>query len=354
MAKHGGNIDKFYRKHGFYPLDFSANISPLGMPGGVKNALMDAAAGAAVYPDPECTLLREAIAKNLSDVVGETIFPEQVYCGNGAADLIYRLVYGIRPVKALLPAPCFLEYEAALQQVDAEIVYYETSEKDQFRIKEDILDQITEDIELVFITQPNNPTGAFCDMALLHDIMQRCSDVGARLVVDECFMEFVKDPAEHTMLPCVVDNNLVILKSFTKAFGMAGVRLGYLVTRDEMLIDILKRVGAPWSVSYLAQKAGIAALREDEFIGNLGEMIADGRKQLETGLKELGIRVIPGEANYLLLYCEKENFKKLLEEKGILIRTCIDYHGLGMGWYRIAVRKPEDNQKLLDACKEIL
>ena len=354
MAKHGGNIEKFKRKYGYYPLDFSSNISCLGMPGGVKNALMDAAGKAVGYPDPECYLLREAIASYVSGVVGDQVFPEQIYCGNGAADLIYRLVYAIKPVKALLPVPSFLEYEAALQQVDCEIIYYETKEKNQFRIQEDILDAITDGVEMVFITQPNNPTGAFCDMNLLHDIMYRCSDVGARLVVDECFMEFVREPAEHTMLPCVIDNNLVILKSFTKAYGMAGVRLGYLVTRDEMLIDILKRVGAPWSVSSMAQAAGIAALHEDEFIGNLGELVAEARAKLENGLRELGLRVIPGEANYVLFYTKKKDFKKKLEERGILIRTCIDYRGLGTGWYRVAVRKVEDNDKLLAAIKEVM
>lgn len=354
MAKHGGNIEKFKRKYGGYPLDFSANLSPLGMPGGVRNALMDAAAKASEYPDPECMALREAIARYVSNTVGAPVYPEQIYCGNGAVDLIYRLVYAIKPEKALLPTPCFLEYEEALQQVDCEIVYYETSEKDQFRIKEDILDQLVGGIELVFITQPNNPTGAFCDMELLHDIMIRCSEIGARLVVDECFMEFVRDPAEHTMLPEVVENNLVILKSFTKAYGMAGVRLGYLVTRDEMLIDILKRVGAPWSVSTLAQAAGIAALHEDEFIGNLGELIADERKVMEAGLRELGIRVIPSEANFLLIHTTFPDFKKRLEEKGILIRTCIAYHGLGEGWYRVAIRKHDENQRLLQACKEVL
>ncbi len=354
MAKHGGNIERFKRKYGGYPLDFSANISPLGMPGGVRNALMDAAQESVDYPDPDCTMLREAIARTMTEVVGETVFPEQIYCGNGAADIIYRLVYAIRPERALVVTPSFSEYEAALQQVEAEMVYYETSEKDMFRIKPDILDVITEGMEMVFITQPNNPTGAFCDMELLHDLMVRCSEVGARLVVDECFMEFVRDPAAHTMLPCVTDDNLVILKSFTKAYGMAGVRLGFMVTRDEMLIDIVKRVGAPWSVSTLAQKAGIAALHEDEFIGNLGEMIADGRKQLEEGLRELGIRVIPGEANFLLIYTRCENFKRKLEEKGILIRSCNDFRGLGEGWYRIAVKKPEENAQFIAACKEVL
>ena len=354
MAKHGGNIEKYKNKYGCYPLDFSSNISPLGMPGGVRSALMDAAADSVAYPDPECMKLREAIAKDITDAIGHPVYAEQIYCGNGAVDLIYRLVYGIRPEKAVLVSPSFLEYEEALQQVDCEIDYYQTAEKDQFRIKEDILDHIKTGVELVFITQPSSPAGAFCDMQLLHDIMIRCSEVGARLVVDECFMEFVREPAEHTMLPCILEDNLVILKSFTKVYGMAGVRLGYLVTRDEMLIDILKRVGAPWSVSTMAQAAGLAALRDNEFIGNLGEVIADGRKQLEAGLRDLGIRVIPSEANYMLIYTKKKDFKPLLEQKGILIRSCRDFRGLGEGWYRSAVRRPEDNERLTQACKEVM
>ena len=93
---------------------------------------------------------------------------------------------------------------------------------------------------------------------------------------------------------------------------------------------------------------------DNEFIGNLGEIIADGRRQLEAGLRDLGIRVIPSEANYMLIYTKKKDFKPLLEQKGILIRSCRDFRGLGEGWYRIAVRKAEDNQKLLDACKEVV
>lgn len=346
---HGGDWAGFAAEYGTMPLDFSANISPLGLPEGVRRAIAEAAAAQDRYPDPLCRDLCAAIGQSRG------LPGDWVLCGNGAADLIWRLALAQKPRRALITAPTFAEYAAALESVGCEVEQVQLCPEQDFSLQEEFLDRIRPGIDLVLLCEPNNPTGRTTRPGLLQRILEVCSDNGALLVLDECFNEFLDDPDAHTLEGKLESHpNLLILKAFTKWYAMAGVRLGYALCRDTHLLGRMRAAGQPWAVSGLAQAAGLAALGEEEYSRQLHALIAAQRPRMVAGLAALGCRVISGQANYLLFYHDHPDLVPALRKKGVLLRDCSNYPGLGPGWYRCAVRSAEENQAFLQAVKEVL
>lgn len=345
---HGGDWAGYQAEYGHQPLDFSANISPLGLPEGIQKAIIEAIPAADRYPDPLCRELTAAIARK------ENIPETYCLCGNGAADLIFRVAGAAKPKKALLTAPCFAEYKQALDMVDCETEHYFLQEERDFRLDADFLECIKDDTDMVFLCEPNNPIGVTTDRELLLQILEKCGEVGAILVLDECFNDFLDEPEMHTLKPELTDYpNLLIMKAFTKMYAMAGVRLGYCLCSDEELLETMRQAGQPWAVSSLAQAAGLAALREDAYVERVRRLIQKERTYLKEQLKGFGLRVIDGEANYILFQSKKELVQPM-GEKGILLRSCGNYKGLDDTWFRIAVRTHAENERLILAMKEVL
>ena len=345
---HGGDWAGYETEYGEMPLDFSANVSPLGLPDRVRAAVIESLGSAGNYPDPLCRALRSAIAG------AERVEPGWCLCGGGAADLIYRAVLAKRPRRALVTAPTFAEYETALALAGCETAHYPLREADSFSLGRDVLDWITPGTDMVFLCQPNNPTGRTIPRPLLTAVLEQCREVSALLVADECFCDFLDDPDAYTLKGLLGEYpNLLILKAFTKLYAMAGLRLGYCLCSDAALLDAMGRAGQPWAVSGPAQAAGIAALKETEYVRMVRTLIAEERPQLAGELTRLGFRVIPGEANYLLFFSPKPLLEPL-RQRGILIRDCRNYRGLGEGWYRTAVRGRTDNLRLAAALEEIM
>lgn len=333
-------------------LDFSANINPLGTPEKVRAAAAGALERMDCYPDSRCRKLTQELSAYLD--VGQ----EKILFGNGAADLLYTLVFAEKPKRAVVAVPTFSEYEQALRAVDCEIASYSLYKEGQFRLQEDCLDLLTEDTDIVFLCSPNNPTGQSIRRELLEQILMRCVQYGIRMVVDECFCEFLEQPERATMQPFVCAPGfpqLVIVRAFTKLYAMPGLRLGYVLCSDTVLLERMQQVRQPWGVSQAAQEAGIAALhveQEQDWSARTRDYVTAERKKLEKGLKQLGVVYFPSEANYLLLWSEKDLFHLLLAE-GILVRDCRNYEGLEKGYYRIAVRTKEENMRLLAALENI-
>ena len=350
ILTHGGDWAGFAARYGAETplLDCSANVSPLGLPAGVAAALSACVTRCSRYPDPLCRALSGAIGE------AEGVPAGWVLCGNGAADLIWRAALALKPARALVTAPTFAEYQAALEAAGCRVEVFRLEEKKDFVLDESFLDALEPGVGMVFLCEPNNPTGRTSPRPLLEKILARCRAIGAVLVVDECFGDFLEDPAAHTLKGCLgAYPNLVILKAFTKIYGMAGVRLGYLLGSDEDLLDRLRRAGQPWAVSTPAQEAGLAALKETEYVRQVRALIAQERPVLAAGLRALGCRVVEGEANYLLFRCETPLIEPL-RQRGILLRSCGNYEGLDDAWYRTAVRTGPENARLLGALKEVL
>lgn len=345
---HGGDWAGYRAEFGCDALDFSANVSPLGLPTGVAAAITNALPTADRYPDPLCRELRAALAG------AEGVPADWILCGNGAADLIFRLALAVRPRRALLPAPTFAEYEAALQTVGCAVQRVFLREENEFAVTEEFIDAVTPETDIVFLCQPNNPTGQVTPPALVERLVRRCAECGAVLVVDECFLDFLPDRDAWTAKQLLRDApQLVILKAFTKLYAMAGVRLGYALCGDATLLEKMRGAGQPWAVSSLAQAAGLAALQETAYAGAVRALIAEQRPRMAAGLRALGLRVMDGQANYLLFRATPD-FGEKLRRRGAVVRSCANYPGLDAAWYRTAVRTAEENTRLLQIMGEIL
>lgn len=345
---HGGDWAGYRAEFGCDALDFSANVSPLGLPAGVAAAITNALPTADRYPDPLCRELRAALAG------AEGVPADWILCGNGAADLIFRLALAVRPRRALLPAPTFAEYEAALQTVGCAVQRVFLREENEFAVTEEFIDAVTPETDIVFLCQPNNPTGQVTPPALVERLVRRCAECGAVLVVDECFLDFLPDRDAWTAKQLLRDApQLIILKAFTKLYAMAGVRLGYALCGDAALLEKMRGAGQPWAVSSLAQAAGLAALQETVYAGAVRALIAEQRPRMAVGLRALGLRVMDGQANYLLFRATPD-FGEKLRRRGAVVRSCANYPGLDAAWYRTAVRTAQENTRLLQIMGEIL
>ena len=225
--------------------------------------------------------------------------------------------------------------------------------EDDFRVTEEFLSHLDPAPDLVFLCQPNNPTGQPVDRALLEAVLQRCESAGSILVLDECFVSLLDDGPSYTMKGRLDSPNLFLLKAFTKTYAMAGLRLGYCLCSNETLLAEMARCGQPWSVSTVAQAAGIAALQETAYVERLHRLIAAERPQLAAGLRDCGCTVLGSRANFVF-FSARPGLDAALRQKGILIRSCANYHGLDETYYRVAVRTAPDNEKLLAAVSQCM
>ena len=350
MGQHGGDIyseeiQKQIAKEDRKFLDFSANINPLGMPAGVRLAVMEALDKAEHYPDPESRKLKHALAEY------HEVPEEELICGNGGADLIYRLAYGTKPAHALLTAPTFLEYEEALKQVGTKIHIYEM--QPDYRVREDILEQMTEEMDVMFLCNPNNPTGILVEQELLLRILERAESRSILLVLDECFLDFTGQE-ERSLIQKIKDyKNLFILKSFTKMYAMPGIRLGYGISGNRLLLKKMEAAGQCWGVSVLASEAGVAALGEREYKEKSIALVREERAYLKQQMEQAGFTVWDGQADYLFFRRDGicDLYERLLPE-GIMIRRCSNYRGLDDTCYRVAVKDHEANERLAEALKK--
>lgn len=338
---HGGDI---YRHPNV--IDFSSNINPLGTPPKVVDAACESIRKITDYPDIHYTQLRTALAA-YEEVPGEMII-----CGNGAADLIFSLVLARQPKKALLPVPTFAEYEQALRCAGCDVQYFLLNEN--YQLQENFLEAVTADYDILFLCNPNNPTGFVIAPDLMRRIMKRCREQQVFLVIDECFLDFLEDPDGYSMKAKLADTaEFFILKAFTKRYAMAGIRLGYGLCSNAGLLKRMNQVTQPWNVSIPAQAAGVAALKENDYVEQARNLVQQENHFLKQELSRMPLKVFDSQANYIFFQGPEDLYERCLEQE-ILIRDCSNYPGLTNGFYRIAVRTHNENLQLLKAFKEVL
>lgn len=341
--EHGGDIYS-----ASYRLDYSVSVNPLGTPHSVRHAVIRSTGILEQYPDVRCRRLRRKLSEHFHLPAG------WITCGNGAAELIFAAAQAVRPRSALLICPGFSEYERALRAASCEdIRFYLCPRAEGFRIGEDILDQVTEDIDMMYLCNPANPTGILTDRDLMVRILERCREKKVLLVVDECFLEMTRRPYDYTLLGHVADYpNLMVLRSFTKSYAMPGVRLGFCVTSNRRLTDRICDSVQPWPVSIPAQMAGEAALDEVQYLKEARELITKELQYLRQSFERTGINCYDSETNFLF-FEGPENLLELCAKKGILIRDCRNYRGLEPGYYRVSVHTRRDNEELCGVLSDI-
>ncbi len=339
-ASHGGDI---YNHCVSY--DFSANVNPLGVPENVRKTILQNLSVIEKYPDIHCTALKQAISQF------ENIPVQYIVCGNGATDLIFRIVQTLQPEKALLLSPAFSEYEKALNTFGCQIRYFDLDSQNNFVPDQTLLDYL-HDTDIFFLCNPNNPIGNLIERDLLDKIIDKCYNENIYLIIDECFLNFVRNAQQYKAT--LNNDKIIILKAFTKIFAMAGLRLGYCLCSDENLCNRIESMGQCWNVSGIAQLSGISALENaEDFINKTVVYVEKQRKFLTENFKKFPFRLFECHANFIFLQTDLPLDTLLLEQK-ILIRNCNNYRNLTDGYFRIAVRTEEENQLLIHTLERIL
>lgn len=338
--EHGGDI---YGGESI-KLDFSVNVNPLGMPPKASEALAAAIPAFSRYPDPQCRLLRRALGEKLGTE------PENILCGNGASDLIMRSCAALRPRRLLTLAPTFSEYARSAALFGGRTRSFLLLEREGFALTRDFLPALTEKTDMVALCNPNNPTGRLIERSLLREILDVCREKGVTVLLDECFLGFTE---ERSLAGSLSDYpNLLILGAFTKLYGMAGLRLGYLLGDRELLLRIAP-YGAAWSVSAAAQEAGIGALQEPDWEEKIRALIKTERTYMLKALTKLGLTVFPSDSNFLLIKSAVPLWEPL-KAKGLLLRACGSFQGLDSRFFRMGLKSRPENEALLCALQEVI
>jgi threonine-phosphate decarboxylase len=323
-------------------LDFSQNINPLGAP---KDALEAARRAlyedSSRYPDLEYTGLREALAAYLG-VGAELVVPT-----NGGAEALFLAARAAGTGgKALVLEPTFSEYAAAAAASGKEPVRRVARREEDFEWDSTPLRDL-EGVSVVFLCNPNNPTGDLLDRGAVLEVAARVVEAGAVLVVDEAFADFVPEISVTDM----VDRGLWVARSFTKFFAIPGLRLGCLVCDDAGRVQTLQ---PSWPVNSVAAAAGIAAAEDKGFAEASRVEVARLREDLFGALDALpGLQPFPGAANFLLVR-GPHGFPERLARRAVLVRGCGPFYGLGPEFFRVAVRSAEENGRLVAAIREEL
>lgn len=352
--EHGGNIYQAVRSLDKKELlDFSANINPFGLSELVRKAISDNIDKIVHYPDASAYELR----KQICEFYG--IHDRMLMLGNGATELLYLMCHILKPKKVIIPVPSFLEYEKAALSDSAIIDYFYLFEHDVFELDFDLLAERVEENSVVFLGNPNNPTGKLLELEKITSFMEKIKDYNCTVLVDESFIDFVKDAQQHTCRKlCFEYKNFYILHSLTKFFAIPGLRLGFGIFAP-WLVEKMEQATDCWNVNTLAQAAGVAALTDKQYIKESKKSIIDLRQQLIGLLIDIGgIRIFPSLVNFLLLDISgfginSIKLKSLLANRGVLIRDCSNYPGLDNRYVRIAVRSSEENKKFAEILKEV-
>jgi threonine-phosphate decarboxylase len=354
---HGGNVYEVARRLGCAPediLDFSASINPLGPPPGLLNALVAAYGRLQHYPDIHNRTLVDALARR------HHVRPEQVVVGNGSTELIYALPRILGVSRVLTALPTFTEYVRAFSVAGAAVDRcrgtWENGLQPNARQIQEHLDRNRPDA--VLVTHPGSPSGTLLPESLRAWLVEETRRRGIALVVDEVFVDFCE---EASFAPYLAEHpRLVLIRSMTKFYGIPGLRLGYLLASRQIAAAASRHL-PPWSVNTLAQEAGVYCLDQEEYRLATLRLVNEERSRLKRALEEMGgFSVLPGRANYLLVRMAEDLPDALALRDALLlrdrlfIRECASFDGLTPRDFRIAVRLPAQNDRLLAALRRRL
>lgn len=354
METHGGNIYAAAREaarpiRDF--LDFSASINPLGMSSKARAAILACLPRLVHYPDPDCVSLRTAIAATYN------LDAETLLVGNGSTELIHYLPRALAIRHALIAGPTFSEYARSVVAAGGQVTRVQGNRRNGYRWSVDhLLASLRRGVDTVYVCNPNSPTGQVVSRSQLLALVQALAPHGIRLVVDEAFADYCE---EHSVLEEAGRvPGLLVLRSFTKFFAMPGLRLGYLAGPLEV-VERVRRILPPWSVSVVAQEAAAASLRDTRYRRRSLAFMKMERERFARALSKLpGVRVLPSSANFLLvelpLGTRAARVVRELRESGLLVRDCGSFIGMGERAVRVAVRRPNENRHLAAALARLL
>ncbi|MGG1658571.1 threonine-phosphate decarboxylase CobD [Brevibacillus sp. NRS-1366] len=352
---HGGDLLTAAQRFGVPPgdfLDYSANINPLGMPVSVKEILLASLSAVVRYPDPGHRSFRKALSLSLG-IAEEWLLP-----ANGAAEAMALAILGLQPQTVGVVYPCFSEYAQLSKQFGSSVIGCYGQEENGYKPDRGELYTLFDQADLVFVGSPNNPTGILYQPEELLQMARWTDETDTWLIVDEAFLDFVEEKRQFTLASQLEQfPRVILMRSMTKMYAIPGLRLGYAIAHP----DVIRRMSqkqVSWSVNSLALLAGELCLQETEYENRTRTLVANERAYLSEIIgQELGWKVWPGEANFLLLRSPEnltaEQLQARLGRKRVLIRSCAMYPGLTDRDVRIAVRSREENERLIAALREV-
>lgn len=352
---HGGNIWQFPLSSRYDIVDFSVNVNPLGMSEEIKNTIISNIDKVNYYPEPESECFKNSLARfhGLSNC--------NFLVGNGSIELIHLIPRALKSKVVLIPIPSFSEYEFAAKVSNAKCIFVKSAEKNNFKIDVSKVIRLIPKVDLVFLCNPNNPTGSALTRQEILSLLKVCKKYKVGLMVDEVFIDFVLQGNKMGMtLESARNKNLLVLRSLTKFFVLPGLRIGYLVGHKDTIAK-LSRHTYPWNVNTLAQVIAEKVIEDKKYINQTRSIILEEKEYLFDNLNTTrGIKVYPSDVNFFL--CKLKNAriknvtelgKKLIAQR-ILIRNCRNFRGLNDRFFRIAVRKREKNIRLISALRTVL
>ena len=348
-GEHGGDIWGAAERQGVplsRVLDFSANINPLGPSLKARKRLARDVSLVALYPDKRQAELRRLLAAR------DGIAEDCILFGNGATQLIHLLPRVGRYKRALIVEPTFSEYRRALSNSGSEIREFFLTPKNNFHLDLNLLLRVLgrEQPNVLFLASPNNPTGLVSPHRMLLRVSAFCEERDIDLIVDESFIEFTTEPSLMTL--ATHRRRLLVVRSLTKSFALAGLRIGYLVAGRSRVEELAHRM-EPWSVNTLALSAAAASILDTNYIQKARSLIQREREYLSRELPQLGwLHSYPSSANFLLArirarYTTAPALERMLAARNVLVRDASDFRGLDNQYLRFAVRQRRENRRLL-------
>jgi len=335
ICEHGGKLEKDGAGE---VIDFSVNLNPYGPPDFVFSAIKEAITEIKLYPDTESRELREKIAKKFG------CEEEEMLVGAGVSELIQLVALSFVKNRALMLKHTYGEYEVAAKTIGAEIKHIEMP---GLRIYPELVVEEMKPDDVVFLCNPNNPTGQYLGKKELGQIVEEAERVDALVVMDEAYTDFVENAFPSYNFST---QNLVVLRSPTKSYAIPGIRLGYAISSAENIRE-MRKVKVPWSVGVFAQEIGMVVIGKegDDFLTDTRKKIERSKVRIENRLREQDIHV-DSDANFYVLDVgngKGKEVKRGLLKRGLLVRDCTSF-GLP-SHIRFSVRKEEENERLMDA-----
>ena len=353
LEVHGGDVWGVSRRLGAEPreiIDFSASVNPLGPSPHALRAARDHMNVLSSYPDPDCTMLTEAIAAYHQVPRGS------ILVGNGSTELIYLVARSFGE-RTLIPIPSFSDYERSVRTAGGRCRFFNSGSPAAFRVDPRELARSLRGLDtLLLLGNPNNPTGQRHSPESLKDLLTEAARRGVRMALDEAFIDYWEE--DSLVREAARSRHLIVFRTFTKFFALAGLRVGYLVAHPES-VAVLRRLKEPWSVNTLAQAAAQASLLDQDYILESRAYMERTRFKFLGELQaKKGLTVFPSEANYVLLRLSPpRSVPKLargLLERRVLIREAGSFRGLGPQYVRLAVKSSAQNRLLLESLGALL
>lgn len=324
-------------------LDFSVNVNPLGTPESIVQSWPEWRESAFAYPPVRAESLTNGLTSRLF------VEPGEILVTNGAAEAFFLIASLLAGKKSAIVEPTFVEYRQACEAFGCGVLSVPLEEKEGWKWPLSLLLDAIPLVDALWVCHPNNPTGVMYPKEQWELLLEKAKIHNTTIIIDEAFIDFVHDPID--LIPYLKQGYpIILIRSMTKMFHIAGIRLGYVMASSSLIASLADRQ-PPWSVNGVAQQIGLACLEESAFVQHTVQFVRKERHWLKKELELLGLTTSPSAANFLLCSIPKgwtsREWLTYLANEGVIVRHTENFHGLDGRFMRIAVRTRKENEQLL-------